>query len=149
MSRSHIKERHPTSGEQRETSDVTNDPTGSPKQWPGQVIGVKYVRLLEKQLNQLRDETAHGNQRLFLDDVFVVYLLAFFNPIVRSLRTVEDLSQTRQAQKHLSVERICKSTLSDFNSAIDRPLTDEDRAAGIISDRVGYFASDNARRAGV
>ncbi len=86
---------------------------------PEKVIGAKYVRLLEKQLRTMRDETAHGNRRLFLDDVFVVYLLAFFNPTVRSLRTVEDLSQTRQAQKHLSVERVCKSTLSDFNRIID------------------------------
>lgn len=88
-------------------------------QWPEKVIGTKYVRLLEKQLEMMRDETAHGNRRLCLNDVFVAYLLAFFNPLVRSLRTIEDLSQTRQAQKHLAVERICKSTLSDFNSIID------------------------------
>jgi hypothetical protein len=37
-------------------------------------------------------------------------------------------------------------TLSD---AVDRPLTEEDRAAGVISDRVGYFASDSARREGI
>src|SRR5690606_24515634 len=83
------------------------------------VVGAKYVRLLEKQLRTMRDETAHGNRRLFLDDVFVVYLLAFFNPTIRSLRTLEDLSQTRQAQRHLSVQRVCKSTLSDFNRLID------------------------------
>lgn len=88
-------------------------------QWPEKVIGAKYVRLLEKQLRGLRNENSHGNQQLFLDDVFVVYLLAFFNPLVRSLRTIEDLSQTPQAQKRLSIERICKSTLSDFNKLID------------------------------
>lgn len=98
-------------------SDCSRQPTAA--RWPQKVIGAKYVRLLEKQLGAMRDETGHGNRRLFLDDVFVVYLLAFFNPTVRSLRTVEDLSQTRQAQKHLSVERICKSTLSDFNRIID------------------------------
>ena len=85
---------------------------------PEKVVGAKYVRLLQKQLRHLRDETSHGNQKLFLDDVFVAYLLAFFNPMVRSLRTLEDLSQTPQAQKHLSVDRICKSTLSDFNKFV-------------------------------
>ena len=49
----------------------------------------------------------------------MVYLLAFFNPTVRSLRTIEDLSQTQQAQKLLSVDKICKSTLSDFNQFVD------------------------------
>jgi hypothetical protein len=42
------------------------------KVWPEKLIGAKYVRLLEKQLRNLQDEDAHGNRRLFLDDVFVV-----------------------------------------------------------------------------
>ena len=87
--------------------------------WPETLVGANYVRLLEKQFAQLRDQDAHGNQQLFLDDVFIVYLLAFFNPTIRSLRTIEDLSQTQQAQKHLSVQKICKSTLSDFNQLVD------------------------------
>lgn len=83
-------------------------------------MGSKYVRLLEKQIGLLRDiDQEHGNRSLFLDDVFVMYLLAFFNPAVRSLRTLEDLSQTPHAQRHLSLPRICKSTLSDFNQLID------------------------------
>ena len=87
----------------------------SPRVWPEPVMGGKYVRLLEGYLQELRGEGEHGNRCLFLDDVFVAYLLAFFNPSVRSLRTVEDFSQTQQAQKYLSIEKICKSTLSDFN----------------------------------
>ena len=39
-------------------------------------------------------KSAHGNRELFLDDVFLAYLLAFFNPTLRSLRTIEDFSQT-------------------------------------------------------
>jgi hypothetical protein len=94
--------------------------TGSAsKVWPQQVMGGKYVRLLEKSMQGLRAEDEHGNRQLHLDDVFVAYLLAFFNPSVRSLRTMEDFSQTRQAQKHLSVSKICKSTLSDFNMLVD------------------------------
>jgi hypothetical protein len=83
--------------------------------WPETVIGGKYVRLLQELVHQLRSEDRHGNRRLFLDDVFVTYLLAFFNPTIRSLRTIEDFSQTVQAQRHLSIGKICRSTLSDFN----------------------------------
>lgn len=82
-------------------------------------MGGKLVRLLEKQLQELRELDAHGNRELYLDDVFVAYLLAFFNPTIRSLRTLEDFSQTRQAQKHLSIAKICRSTLSDFNRLAD------------------------------
>ena len=87
--------------------------------WPEPVLGGKYVRLLERCLEDLRDEDSHGNQRLFLDDVFVAYLLSFFNPTIRSLRTIEDFSQTVEAQRHLSVGKICRSTLSDFNRLVD------------------------------
>jgi hypothetical protein len=108
-------------------------------EWPETVMGGKYVRLLEQELGRLRDQTGHGNQRLFLDDVFIVYLLAFFNPSIRSLRTIEDFSQTRQAQKRLSVRKICKSTLSDFNRLADparlAPIVERLRAQ--LDDRQG------------
>jgi hypothetical protein len=87
--------------------------------WPEQVVGGKYLKMLEAQLCALRESDTHGNQLLFLDDVFVAHLLAFFNPTLNSLRTLEDFSQTRQAQRHLSVRRLCKSTLSDFHRVAD------------------------------
>ena len=37
----------------------------------------------------------------------------------------------------------------ELNDAVDCPLSDADRSAGVISDRVGYFTSDYARRAGI
>lgn len=90
--------------------------------WPEQITGGKYVRMLEKYAQSLRNADAHGNRRLFLDDVVIAHLLAFFNPTLRSLRTIEDFSQTRQAQRHLSVRRLCKSTLSDFHRIADPAL---------------------------
>jgi hypothetical protein len=87
--------------------------------WPEPIMGGKYVRMLERQLAELRRRDAHGNRRLFLDDVFVTYLLAFFNPSIRSLRTIEDFSQTRQVQRYLSVPKLCRTTLSDFHRLAD------------------------------
>jgi hypothetical protein len=103
----------------RPISHPVDQSPGSLPQWPEQVIGGKYVRILEKHLQALRSEQPHGNQKLFLDDVFVLALLAFHNPTLRTLRTCEDFSQTRQAQKHLSIRRICRSTLSDFHQLAD------------------------------
>ncbi|HTN76781.1 MAG TPA: IS4 family transposase [Pirellulaceae bacterium] len=83
-------------------------------------MGGKYVRMLEKQLSELRRrDHEHGNRQLFLDDVFVTYLLAFFNPTIRSLRTIEDFSQTRQVQRHLSINKLCRATLADFHRLVD------------------------------
>jgi hypothetical protein len=99
-----------------------NHPVESLPNWPEQITGGKYVRMLEKYAQCLRDTDAHGNRQLFLDDVVIAHLLAFFNPTLRSLRTIEDFSQTRQAQRHLSVRRLCKSTLSDFHRVADPTL---------------------------
>jgi transposase len=99
-----------------------NNPLESLPNWPEQITGGKYVRMLEKYVRGLRKDDRHGNRRLFLDDVVIAHLLAFFNPTLRSLRTIEDFSQTRQAQRHLSVRRLCKSTLSDFHRVADPAL---------------------------
>jgi Transposase DDE domain len=97
--------------------------------WPDKIIGAKHVHSLERLVDQLREQNPHGNRHLFLDDVFVAYLLAFFNPALRTLRTLEDFSQTRQAQKQLSIPKLCKSTLSDFNKLADptrlQPILDQ------------------------
>ena len=105
------------------------------------MIGGKYVRLLQKQLDALRAEDVHGNRRLLLDDVFVTHLLAFFTPSIRSLRTIEDFSQTRQAQKHLSISKICKSTLSDFHR-----LVDPERLTPILDALRGQLSRKQARQ---
>jgi hypothetical protein len=101
--------------------------------WPEPISGGKYLRMLDKHVRALREESPHGNRQLFLDDVFLAHLLALFNPTLRSLRTIEDFSQTRQAQRHLSVRKLCKSTLSDFHRMADpallEPLIAELRAA--------------------
>jgi hypothetical protein len=113
---------------QRETPDMSELPV-----WPEKVESGRLVRQLERVVKSLREETPHGNRELFLDDVFIAYLLAFFNPTLRTLRTLEDFSQTKQAQKHLSVGRLCRSTLSDFNQLAEPerllPMITELRAA--------------------
>lgn len=101
---------------------TTNHRIESLPDWPEQITGGKYVRMLEKYTQSLRGTDAHGNRQLFLDDVAIAHLLAFFNPTLRSLRTIEDFSQTRQAQRHLSVRRLCKSTLSDFHRVAEPTL---------------------------
>ena len=85
-------------------------------------MGRDYVRLLEGYLGRLRDAYPHPNRVLHYDDVLVAYLLAFFNPALRSLRCVEDASRLPGVNRFLSVDAVCRSTLSDANALFDPDL---------------------------
>lgn len=93
-------------------------------QWPETLVGGKYLRMLEQHLPLLRAADEHGNRHLFADDVLIAQLLAFFNPTLRSLRTLEDFSQTRHAQRYLSLGKLCKSTLADFQRLVEPRVLD-------------------------
>jgi hypothetical protein len=84
--------------------------------------GKKYLRILQDHLETLRTHYPHPNRILFMDDVLSAYLLAFFNPTLRSLRCIEDASELPAINQYLSVESVCKSTLSDANSLFDPDL---------------------------
>jgi hypothetical protein len=86
---------------------------------PEQITGQTYLALIDQYVQRLRSLYAHHNRLLFYDDVVIVYLMAFFNPVLRSLRDIEDASQLPGVREHLSVEAVCKSTLSDANSLFD------------------------------
>lgn len=88
----------------------------------GPLVGRKYLKLLGQHLTFLRTHYAHPNRVLYYDDVLTVYLLAFFNATVRSLRTLEDASRVPGVAALLSVSAVCKSTLSDANALFDPAL---------------------------
>jgi hypothetical protein len=96
------------------------------------LFGGKYVRSLQAHLARLRAAHVHPNRTLFFDNVVIAYLLSFFSPAVRSLRTLEDASQTSQMRENTTVERIPRSTLSDANKVFDpallEPIIEELRA---------------------
>ena len=73
------------------------------------LAGAKHVAVLHKHLRHLRKAYHHGNRRLFYNEVVTAYLLAFFNPTLRSLRAIDDFS----SDAHRHPRRLCRSTMSD------------------------------------
>ena len=105
-----------------EAADAPNAADAAAARLPEALIGSDYLALLDKHLRKLRKAYAHPNRRLHYDDLLTAYLLAFFNPTARSLRGIEDLSRLPGAQEHLSVQKVCRSTLSDANRLMDATL---------------------------
>lgn len=113
-------------------ADTTASKRGRRRPKPPKVealSGRHHLGTLLRHRKRLRQAYHHGNRKLLMDSVLTVHLLAFFNPILRSLRTIDDFSQTEEAQDELDIERVCRSTLSDANAAMDADLLE-----GLIED---------------
>ena len=87
-----------------------------------QVVGRRFIRVIEDQLQQLRKHHDHPNRNLFFDQVVVAHLLAFFNPAMKSLRTIEDVFDIPAVRKRLHSPRVRKSTLADAQRVFDPEL---------------------------
>lgn len=61
----------------------------------------------------------HGNERLHFRGVVGTLLAAAFEPVTRSLRTIDDLSLYPSVQRFSGVERVARSTLSDALAKFD------------------------------
>ena len=87
------------------------------------LVGTEYLKVLDKHRRRLHAAGgAHPNRVLHYDDVFTLLLLSFFNPALRSLRTIDDASRGPAMRQCLDVERACRSTLSDANACLDPSL---------------------------
>jgi hypothetical protein len=77
-------------------------------------------------LDRLRAIPAHGNRTLHVDQLFLGLLLAFFDPLARSLRTIEDHGDFNGK---LDLPRLARSTTADALATFDpsclRPIIDD------------------------
>ena len=80
-------------------------------------------------LARLRSVPAHGNRVLRVDQLFLGLLVAFFDPLARSLRLIEDAGDFGG---RLDLPRLARSTTADALAACDpaalRPVIDDLRA---------------------
>ena len=87
-----------------------------------QVMGRRFIRLLDGQLHHLREHAGHGNRCFFYDQLVVAHLIAFFNPIMAGLRKIEDVFDLPAVRKRLKMPRVPKSTLADAQRLFDPGL---------------------------
>ncbi len=73
-------------------------------------------RFLRDHLDRLKRLPAHGNRKLHLHQLFVALLFTFYDPLTRSLRTLE---HRRDFNGRLDIDRLARSTTSDALAAFD------------------------------
>lgn len=91
--------------------------------------GLKYFKVLGPLLDRLHhDATARdhaGNRVLHFDQYAGLLLLAFFNPILSSLRSIQQASGLAKIQKKLGCERAALGSLSEAGRVFDPELLRE------------------------
>lgn len=91
--------------------------------------GLKHFRALVPLLDRLHDNATQSdrahNRRLFFDQYACLLLLYFFNPIVTSLRALQEASKLRKVQRLLGCERSSLGSLSAASRVFDPDLLQE------------------------
>jgi|SRR5580698_2818528 hypothetical protein len=88
--------------------------------------GLKYFKVLGSLLDRLHtDATARdhaGKRRLFYDQYACLLLLFFFNPVVKSLRGIQQASTLDKVQRLFGCNRVSRGSLSEASRVFDPEL---------------------------
>jgi hypothetical protein len=86
----------------------------------------KYFELLQPLLQQLHDAGTErdraGNRKLFYDQYAAMILLYFFNPVLTSLRGIQQASGFQKVQRELGIGKTSLGSLSEAARVFDAPL---------------------------
>lgn len=96
-----------------------------------QIQGLRYLDLLMPLLDELHEVGCQrdkaGNRKLHYDQYCLLVLLFLFNPVLRSLRALQQASELEKVRRKLGVGR---TSLGSFSEATD--VFDPERLTGII-----------------
>ena len=97
------------------------------------IVGLKYFGLLTPLLARLHEDGCErdtaGNRELHYDQYCMLVLLFMFNPVVSSLRAIQQASELKKVQKKLGCSRASLGSLSEssrvFNPELLRGVIEE------------------------
>jgi len=97
--------------------------TSTPKIREKDITGLKYFDKLAPLLQRLHDDGCQrdksGNRQLHFDQYCLLILLYLFNPIVTSLRGIQQASELQKVQKKLDCPRAALGSLSEAATVFD------------------------------
>ena len=103
-----------------------------------QLQGVRQLEKLLPLVERLHDvgcdRDKAGNRQLFMDEYCLLILLYFFNPIVTSLRGIQQASELKKVQRRLGCPRASLGSLSEATQVFR-----SERLAEIVGELVGQL----------
>jgi hypothetical protein len=88
---------------------------------PEDIHGFKYLRSFEQLLKPLADIPVHGNRKFYMDHWVSLLLLHFFNPILDSMRGLQEATDFRNVQEIVGVKHTSLGSMSESASKIFDP----------------------------
>jgi len=105
-----------------------------------EIQGLKYLNMLLPLLEELHEVGCQrdraGNRKVHYDQYCLLVLLFLFNPVLRSLRALQQASELRKVQRKLGISRTSLGSLSEATDVFD-----PERLTGII----GHLLSQVSR----
>ena len=102
---------------------VDSPATDKPKFQESDITGLKYFDKLAPLLERLHDDACQrdkaGNRELHFDQYAMLILLYLFNPVVTSLRGIQQASELGKVQKKLGCSRASLGSLSEAASVFE------------------------------
>lgn len=90
-----------------------------------EVTSLAYLKPLERLLLRLHEEKNCPNRNLHFDRLLLLLVLSSFNPIISSLRDLEQVSALKKVQRKLGIPRLGKSTIAEALRVFDPELLAE------------------------
>jgi hypothetical protein len=86
------------------------------------VQGLKYIDKFLPLFERFHNVNAHHNRELYFEQYITLILLYFFNPVLTSLRSIQQASHLDNVKKAVGVKGAGLSTLSDAGNVFDANL---------------------------
>lgn len=120
----------------------------TPKIQAKDITGLKYFDQLAPLLQRLHDDGCYrdtaGNRKLHYDQYCMLVLLYLFNPIVTSLRGIQQASELKKVQKKLGCQRASLGSLSEATGVFDAERLQE--IIGELGEQLQPLAQDRRLR---
>jgi hypothetical protein len=85
------------------------------------IKGLKYLRVFAEILDPLRQILVHGNREFFMDEYISLMLLHFFNPVLGSLRSLQQATGLENVQEVIGVKRTSLGAMSESAGKVFDP----------------------------
>ena len=102
------------------------------------VGSLKYFKKIRRMLRVLHDAACKrdiaGNRELFMDEYMTLLILAMFNPMLDSIRTLQDATELRKVRCELGIKRFSLGSFSEASRLFDSRLVEP-----ILQDLLGQL----------